>query len=177
VTCGDGTKQNLLLEEGIDKADAFLALSDVDEENAIVSMYAKGLGVPRVITLIRSLPYIDFFADVGLDSIVSPKSSTVDYILKFVRGLAGAADSEIESLHTMMDGKIEAVEFKVKENIDGLCGVPLSKIRRIKNSLIAVIMRQNKIIIPSGDDKIMVSDRVIILTTGTKLNNIKDILD
>ncbi len=176
VINGDGTRQELLLEEGLEKADAFLALSDVDDENAIVSMYAKKLGVPRIVTMIRSLPYIDFFKDVGIDSIVSPKSSTVDYILRFVRGMANAADSEIESLHTIMDGKIEALEFIIKESIDGFTDIPLAKIKRIKNSLIACIVREDNIIIPSGNDIIKTGDRVIVMVSGANLHNIKDIL-
>lgn len=176
VTHGDGTRQELLLEEGIENADAFLALSDTDEENAIVSMYAKKLGVKRIITMIRSLPYVDFFRDVGIDTIVSPKSSTVDYIVRFVRGMANAQDSEIESLHRMMDGGIEAVEFIIKESIDGVTDVPLSSIKRIKNSLIACIVREGNVIIPSGNDVISKGDRVIVLVTGS-IKNIKDILD
>lgn len=176
VTHGDGTSQELLLEEGLESADVFLALSDVDEENAIVSMYAKKIGVPKIITMIRSLPYIDFFKDVGLDCIVSPKSSTVDYILRFIRGMADAKDSEIESLHTMMNGKIEALEFIIKENIEGLTGIPIAEIKRIKNSLLACIVRDGSIIIPSGSDTINVGDRIIVLVTGS-IKNIKDILD
>ncbi len=177
VINGDGTRQELLLEEGIENADAFLALSETDEENALISMYAKKLGVPRIVTMIRSLPYVDFFKDVGIESIVSPKSSTVDYILSFVRSIAGVeAGSEIESLHTIMDGRIEALEFIIKEQIEGFTGVPLSKIKRIKNSLIACIVRNGNIIIPSGNDKIAVGDRVIVMATDANLHNIKDIL-
>ena len=176
VTRGDGTSQELLLEEGIESCDAFLALSSVDEENAIVSMYAKKLGVPQIITMIRSLPYVGFFRDVGLSSIVSPKSSTVDYILRFVRGMTNVEDSEIESLHTLLDGKIEALEFHIKEKIEGLTDTPLSQIKRIPNSLIACIARKNDIIIPSGNDVIKTGDRVIILVTGS-INSIKDVLD
>ena len=176
VIRGDATRQELLLEEGIDRTDAFLALSDVDEENAIVSMYAKNMGVPRIVTMIRSLSYVDFFKDVGLDSIVSPKSSTVDYILKFVRGMADAKDSEIESLHTVMDGKIEALEFIIKERIAGLTDIPLQDVKRIKNSLVACIVRDESIIIPTGSDEIYIGDKVIVLTAGTKLNSIKEIL-
>lgn len=176
VINGDGTRQDILLEEGIEHADAFLALSNVDEENAIVSMYAKKIGVPRIVTMIRSLPYIDFFKDVGIDSIVSPKTSTVDYVLRFVRGMTDAKDSGIESLHTMMDGKIEAVEFVIKESIEGLTDIPISQIQRIKNSLLACIVRGEQIIIPSGNDVIQTNDRIIILVTGS-IKNIKDILN
>ncbi len=175
VTHGDGTRQELLLEEGIDTADAFLALSDTDEENAIVSMYAKKMGVKTIITMIRSLPYVDFFRDVGIDSIVSPKSSTVDYILRFVRGMAEAGASEIESLHRVLDGKIEAFEFIINESIEGLTDRPLSKVKRTKSSLIAVIVRGDEIIIPSGNDVITKGDRLIVLVTGS-INNVKDIL-
>jgi hypothetical protein len=123
-----------------------------------------------------ALPYVDFFRDVGIDTIVSPKSSTVDYIVRFVRGMANAQDSEIESLHRMMDGGIEAVEFIIKENIEGVTDVPLSSIKRIKNSLIACIVRDGNVIIPSGSDVISKGDRVIVLVTGS-IKNIKDILD
>ena len=176
VTNGDGTKQELLLEEGIENADVFLALSDVDEENAIVSMYAKKIGVPKIITMIRSLPFINFFEDIGLDCIVSPKSSTVDYILRFIRGMADAKDFEIESLHTMLDGKIEALEFIIKEDIEGFTSIPIANIKRIRNSLLACIVRNDNIIIPSGSDTIEVGDRIIVLVTGS-IKNIKDILN
>ncbi|MBE6536415.1 MAG: Trk system potassium transporter TrkA [Ruminococcaceae bacterium] len=176
VTHGDGMRQDLLLEEGIENADAFLALSDTDEENAIVSMYAKKIGVKKIVTMIRSLPYVDFFKDVGINSIVSPKSATVDYILRMARGMANAADSEIESLHRMMDGKIEAVEFIIKESIEGLTDIPLMRLNKIKNSLIACIVREENVIIPSGSDVISKGDRVIVLVTGS-IKNIKDILD
>ena len=126
--------------------------------------------------MIRSLPYVDFFRDVGIDTIVSPKSSTVDYIVRFVRGMATVKDSEIESLHRMMDGGIEAAEFMINETIDGLTDIPLSSIKRIKNSLIACIVRGESVIIPSGNDVITKGDRVIVLVTGS-ITNIKDILD
>lgn len=175
VINGDGTRQELLLEEGIERADAFLALSDVDEENAIISMYAKTKGVPKVVTMIRSLPYIDFFKGVGIESIVSPKSSTVGYILKFVRSLVKNDDSDIESVHKLMDDKIEALEFTVKEHVDGVTNLALKDIKRKPGTLIACIVRYEKIIIPTGIDRILPGDRVIIVTSGSTINCIKDI--
>ena len=90
--------------------------------------------------------------------------------------MANAADSEIESLHRMMDGKIEAVEFIIKESIEGLTDIPLMRLNKIKNSLIACIVREENVIIPSGSDVISKGDRVIVLVTGS-IKNIKDILD
>ena len=174
VICGDGTNQELLIEEGIKNADAFLALSSVDEENAIVSMFAKTQEVPKVVTMISSLPYIDFFKGVGIESIVSPKSSTVGYILRFVRSLVASADSEIEALYRIMGGKIEALEFRVKESIDGVTDIPLRELKRKKDCIVCCIVRNNEVIIPTGTDMILKDDTVIV-TSGEKMNSIKDI--
>jgi trk system potassium uptake protein TrkA len=178
VVCDNGTKQELLLEEGIENADAFLALSDIDEENAIVSMFAKTKNVHKVVTLISAMPYIDFFKGVGLDSIVSPKSSTSSFILRYVRAKANSSRaSEIEALHHLMGGQAEALEFTVNEQIDGLTGVPLKKLRSRPGILVACIVRGDTVTIPSGDDCIEKDDTVIIVATGGQLQSIKDILE
>ena len=176
VICADGTNQELLLEEGLAKTDAFIALSDVDEENAVVSMYAKSQGKAKIVTMISSFAYIDLFKDLGLDSIVSPKFSTASYITKFVRGMSNVRGSEIESLHTMLEGNVEALEFLIKENIESLCGVPLKELKLRSGVLIACIVRKDKIIIPSGDDFIERGDTVIIITTESQIKGIKEIL-
>lgn len=178
VICDNGTKQELLLEEGIENADAFLALSDVDEENAIVSMYAKTQRVRKVVTMISAMPYIDFFKGVGLESIVSPKSSTTAFILRYVRGIANThEDSEIESLHKLMDGQAEALEFVIKEEIAGLTDVPLKSLRSRRGVLVACIMRGTEILFPTGDDMIKNGDTVIVVTTGGQMKSIKDIME
>ncbi len=176
VIHGDGTHQQLLLEEGIERADAFLALGDTDEENAISSMFAKTLGVPKTITMIRSLPYIGFFHDVGLDGIVSPKSASVEQILRFVRSISHTGASEIVSLYKLMDEEIEALEFAVKEPIANLTDIPLYDLKRKDNTLIACIVRGGEIIIPSGNDMIRVGDSVIIVTLVQNMISIKDII-
>ena len=178
VICDNGTKQELLLEEGLENADAFLALSEMDEENAIVSMYAKTQNVRKVVTMISSMPYIDFFKGVGLESIVSPKSSTTAFILRYVRGMANTReDAEIESLHRLMDGQAEALEFAIKEDITGLTGVPLKSLRSRRGILVACIARKDEILFPTGDDAIQSGDTVIVISTGGKIKSIKDILE
>lgn len=178
VLCDNGTKQELLLEEGIEKADAFLALSDVDEENAIVSMFAKTQGVNKVVTLISAMPYIDFFKGVGLESIVSPKSSTSAFILRYVRAMANSSHaSEIEALHRLLDGQAEALEFHIKEEINGLTEVPLKSLRSRPGVLVACIVRGEAIIIPSGDDMLKKGDTVIMTAMEGQLQSIKDILE
>ena len=176
VICDDGTKQDLLLEEGIEQTDAFVAVSDVDEENAIVSMYAKTKNVPKIATMIRSMSYADLFKNVGLENIVSPKLATAGHILRYVRSMANVRGSEIESLHTFMDGRVEALEFLVKDDIAGITDIPLKQLRPKAGVLIACIVRRDRVIIPSGDDEIRKGDTVIVVTTGGQLKGMRNIV-
>jgi trk system potassium uptake protein TrkA len=93
VVCDNGTKQDLLLEEGLESTDAFLALSDIDEENAIVSMYAKTKAKGKIVTKINAMSYIELFRGMGLESIVSPQSATAADIIRYVRSMANARDA------------------------------------------------------------------------------------
>ncbi len=177
VVCDDATKQEVLLEEGIERADAFLALSDVDEENAIVSLYAKTKNVPKIVTLISKISYIDFFKQAGLESIVSPKSSTAAPILRYVRALAHAEDSDIETLNKLMDGTVEALEFLVKEEVPGLTEVPLREVSLRRGVLVACIVHENEVVIPKGGDRILRGDTVVVITTSNqRMDRIGDIL-
>lgn len=177
VICEDGTKQSVLLEEGVANTDAFIALSGEDEENAIVSLYAKTLNQNKIITLINAMQYVELFKGVGLDSIVSPKYSTSNEILKYVRSLELTKDIQLESLHQLMDGRFEALEFMIKEPVEGVTGVPLKQLKIKKDILIATIVHKDKIVIPSGNDKIENGDTVILIAKGNnQIDNIKDIL-
>jgi trk system potassium uptake protein TrkA len=178
VICDNGTKQDLLREEGIENTDAFLALSSVDEENAIVSMYAKTVAKGKIVTNINAMSYIDLFKGVGLESIVSPQAATATDIIRYVRSMANAREaSEIESLHRFMENRVEALEFNVKRNIDGITDIPLKKLRPRAGVLIACIVRRDRVIIPSGDDEIRSGDAVIIVTTQGQLKGLGGILN
>ena len=178
VICNDFTKQSVLLENGLDKTDAFIALSDEDEENAIVSMYAKSLCKKdsRIITMIKSPTYADLFQNLGLDGIISPKTSTTNNILRYARAMSGAHGSKISSLHKLMDSKIEALEFAVNGEIDALTGVALRELKLRAGVLVAWIIHNDKIIIPSGSDMIQNGDSVIIVSTTEQIKDLEEIL-
>ncbi len=176
VVCNDSSKQEVLLEEGLEKTDAFLALSDEDEENAIISMYAKSCNANKIITKIKAMSYVELFKSVGLDSIVSPNTSTASQILRFVRSMASTGDSEIELLYRLMDDRVEALEFLIKEDIEDITDIPLKEIKLQKGILIACIAHDDKVIIPSGNDVIRKGDTVIIVTTTGQIKGIKEIL-
>ncbi len=175
VINGDGSNPDLLLQEGIEYTDAFLSLADIDEENAINSMFAASKNVHKVITNINKMSYIDFYRKAGIESIVSPKYSTTSYILKFVKAMESSSDSQIEKLYKIMDGKAEALEFIIKEDSE-VTDVPLFKLQLKKNIIIACIVRGENVITPSGGDVIKKGDTVIVVTTDERINDIKDIL-
>ena len=176
VICGDGTKQELLLEEGIEKVDAFLALSADDEKNAIISLFAKAHGTKKTVTLISSLSYDVFFKSIGLESVVSQKNATAAEVIRYLRSTASRDDTEIESLHRLMNERVEAIEFRIKGEIDGITGVPLKEMRRRAGVLIAAIVRDEDFLLPTGQDRIRPNDSLIVVAQGGVINRIKDIL-
>ncbi len=174
---GDGLQQELLLEEGLRSLDAFVALTGMDEENILISIFASNQNVPKVISKVNRDEMVKMAEKLGLDSIVSTKSITSDIILRYTRALENSLDSSsIETLYRIMDGKVEALEFKIKED-SKLMGVPIKEMKIKSGILIAGITRANrKTIIPSGDDCIMQGDRVIILSARSRIAQLSDIL-
>ncbi len=176
VICGDGTDQDLLLEEGLLSADAFVTLMGIDEENIVISLFAKDTTDAKVVTKISRDNYLSLAAEIGLESVISPKSLTTGNVLSYVRSLANAAGSDIESLYHLVGNQVEAVEFRVKERIGGLVGVPLREVHLRKNILICALIRKREIIIPDGDATIELGDSVVVVSEEHHFSKLKDIL-
>ena len=172
---GDGAKQELLLEEGIRTLDAFVALTGMDEENMIISMFASMQKVPKVISKINREEMTAMAGKLGLDCIITPKDITLNIIVRCARALQNSMGSNVETLYKIMDGRAEALEFNVREDF-AAAGVSLKEMQLKPNILIAGIMRGRKTVIPSGDDSIHIGDRVIVLASGQRLNDLSDIL-
>ncbi|MBQ6679703.1 MAG: Trk system potassium transporter TrkA [Lachnospiraceae bacterium] len=176
VINGDGSDQQLLIEEGIEKADAFVALTGIDEENIIMSMFAAKRSVPRRITKINRLDPTVVSEEMNVGSVVSTRMYTSDYVLRFVRGLERTRGVDIEALYTVANGKAEAAEFLVKENNPAYVGIPFAQLKLRKNVLVAAIFRGNEIIRPAGADYMQLNDRVVIITTDRGLHGLEDVL-
>lgn len=172
---GDGADQDLLLEEGIAETDAFVALTGIDEENIILSMYAASQKTGKVISKVNRSSLIPLVQGTGLESIISPKEITANRIISFVRALQNSLGSNVETLYKVVGGRVEALEFRAKEN-SPLIGIPLKDLRFRPNLLIAGIARGRSTIFPGGDDAIRADDRVIVVTTNTQLRDLSDIL-
>lgn len=172
----DGTETRNLLEEGIEYAESFVAMTNIDEENILLSLFAKSKMRGKVVTKINRIAYDEVIANLDLDTIVHPKDITAEYIVRFVRAKKNSLGSNIETMHMILDGKAEALEFRIKENSPVL-GVPIEGLRLKSNILIACINRGGNIITPRGKDVIMPNDTVIVVTTRTGFKDISDILD
>lgn len=173
---GDGTDNQILEEEGIHEVDAFVSLTGIDEENIIMSMYADSKGVSKVITKISQSTFKDMIDTFNLDTVISPKELTATRILQYVKAMNNSYGSQLNSLYRIVNDKVEVLEFSVSAT-GRVVNQPLRYLKFKKGMLIACIVRNGKIIIPGGDDKIMVGDNIIIVTSSLKITDIEDILE
>ena len=167
VICADGASEGVLKEEGIDRVQAVGVLSNRDEENLILSMYAGTMGVPQILTMTDKAELSGLITSQNV-RLISPKQLCADLIVRNVRALQNTTGSSVVTLHHMAGGRVDALEF----NVTGSCrnvGKTLMEMRLKPNILIACINRQGKIIIPGGADTIETGDTVIAITASNRV--------
>ncbi len=172
---GDGTERNLLQEEGLPKIHSFVSWTSMDEENIMLSLYAKSISGAKTITKVHRLDYDKIIDSLDLGSVLYPKNITAEYILQYVRAMQNSIGSNVETLYRLIEGKVEALEFRVNEE-SRLVGVPLKELQLKENLLIACINRKGIVITPGGQDSIQLGDIVVVVTTNQGFNDLKDIL-
>lgn len=173
---GDAADQSLLFEEGIKSADAFIALTGMDEENIIMSLFAKTQGVEKIIAKVNEETRAQMVEGLGIDSTVSAKSAAADAILNYVKARMNSySNANIETMYRLLNGRIEAQEYIIKQKCN-FTDIPLKDLPTKQNNLIACIGRRRKIIIPNGDDHLEVGDSVIVVTKEHTIKDFKDIL-
>lgn len=178
VIHGDAADQKVLLEEGIRQTEAFAALTGFDEENIMLSLYAASQSETnaKLITKVNKIAFEGVIDSMNLGSVIYPKLLTADTIVQYVRAMQNSMGSNVETLYKLVANKVEALEFRVGKDAP-MIGIPLEKLSLKKNLLVACINREGQIIIPRGKDVIEEHDTVIIVTTITGLNDLKDILE
>lgn len=174
IICGDATDQELLEAEDLANSDAFVSLTNRDEYNLIIGLYAMQQGVSKVIAKSNRQNYIGIARSAGLDSVISPKLITANHILQVVRGMQNSKGSIMTSLYKIAGGDAEAMEFVVNKTTCNL-NIPLKELNLKRNVLIAVIIHNNKIIIPEGSSVIQEGDTVIIVSRDSGILDINDI--
>ena len=175
VIRGNAGDRETLLEEGLAGMDAFVALTNLDEENILLSLFAKSEGRGKIITKINRFDFDNVVRHLDLDSIIYPKNIASDMIVRYVRAMKNTIGSNVETLYNVIKGKVEAAEFIVKEH-SPITGVPLSQLGCKDNVLIAAVLRGGKAIIPRGHDEICPGDRVVIVSEMMALHDISDVL-
>ena len=173
VICGDGTDHELLIEEGIEASDACIAVTNVDEENIIVSMYATGLKIKKVIAKIKRNSFLTMVNDLGIASIVSPKDIVASKIISYIRALSNKRGSNVLTLYKLVNNQVEALEFDAKKK-EKFYNKPLKDLNIKENCLIACIIRDGNVLIPSGNDFIQLNDRVLVVTTHQQFDDLMD---
>ncbi len=176
VVHGDGSDREILNEEGIDNVDAFVALTGMDEQNILISSYASSKDTPKVIAKINREELVPFAENLGLDTFISPKKLVSDVVVKYARALENSQDSSMETLYKVMDDRVEVLEFLVKEKRD-FTGVTFKELSLKPNILVAGIVRDRKIIIPSGEDMMLQGDKVIVFAANQRINDLSDIIN
>lgn len=172
---GDGTDRELLTEEGLSRTESVVTLTNVDEENVILALYAKENSKAKLVTKINQIDFRGMLSRLDIGSTIYPKYITADYILQYVRALQNSIGSNVERLYHILGNKAEALEFVVRED-SAVTNKPLMELSLKKNLLIGSINHGGEIRIPRGQDVIRVGDTVIVVTSQKGLNDIRDIL-
>lgn len=177
VVCGDGTSREVLDEEDLDNMDALVACTGIDEVNAILASYAQNHVHTKVVTKINHIDENDVIDVLNLDSVVNPKNLTAQRIIQFVRATKNSMDSNVESLYRFYRGRVEVLEFSIREKAStSIVGRLLQDMPIRDDTLVGAIIRNKRLIIPGGQDQILVGDRVVIVTTHIGMDDITDIL-
>ncbi len=174
VLLGDGTDHEVLDEEGIDKCNAVVTLTGMDEENVIVSLYATRKKVSKVITKVDRPTIGQMVNHLGLDSVISPRTVIASSIVRFVREVQAEGKTSINQLYKIHE-KVEALEFTVTQSFPHK-GVALKDLNIKKNYLVNGIVRDREFIIPKGDTTFMEGDEVLIVTTEKNVSRLEDII-
>jgi trk system potassium uptake protein TrkA len=173
VINADGTDQELLDSENVGECGALICLTNRDEENIILSLYARSHMEGKVVTKIKRLDYDDIIEKLDLDTVIYPKNLVATSIARYVRATKNTLGSNMESLHSIIQGEVEAAEFVVRET-SAVVGVPLAELRLRKEIIIAAIIRGKQLIFPNGQDTIEIGDSVIVVSKEKALKDITD---
>ncbi len=173
---GDASDQNILLESGLEHTEAFVALTNLDEENILLSLFAKSASHCKLVTKINRIEFDNVINQLDLDSTIYPKNVTSDNIVRYVRAMRSSIGSNMETLYNIIKGKAEAAEFIIKER-SAVLDTPLMELKLKPNVLIAAILRDKKVMIPRGHDTLQINDAVIIVSSRLALHDITDIIN
>ena len=175
IVCGDCTNKQLLTEEGLERADAFVCLTDQDEVNIMLALYCSDISDAKAVCKVSRINFEEVVDKLNIGSVIYPKNITAENIVRYVRAMVNAKGNNVETLYRLADGKVEAMEFVVQEG-SPIIGKPLMELPLKKGLLVCSILRNGKNIIPTGHDTIEAGDTIVIITTSLGIRDLSDIL-
>jgi len=171
----DGSNEEVLKEENFQNYDSCISITGIDEINMFISIYAKKIGIKKIITKLNKLSFVDILGENSFQSIITPKKIIADNIVRVVRSIANKKKTLIENFYRLENNAVEAIEILVNSD-SKINNIPLKDLKIKKNLLIAYIVRNNVAIFPKGTDVINEGDRVIIITTESFFDDINNII-
>ena len=175
VINADAADQEVLMQEKIDRAGAFVALTNMDEENILLSLFARTVNSGKIVTKINRIDFDHVIGRLDLDTVIYPKNITAEIIVRYVRAMKNTIGSNVETLYQIIKGKVEAAEFAVREG-SPVIGIPLMDLKFREGVLVAAIVRNRRVILPRGNDRIEDGDSVVIVSDHLGLHDITDTL-
>lgn len=175
IICGDAGNKDVLLEEGIQRAQSVVCLTRMDETNAFLALFAKGCNPKaKVVSKINRDDFEGIVKSLDIDTVVCPKDITADTIVGYVRARNNTMGSNVETIYKIIGNNAEALEFKIKSD-SAVIGKPLMELKLKDNLLVGCISRGGRTIIANGQTSFAPGDSVIVITTITGLHDFKDI--
>lgn len=171
------TDQKVLMSEGLEDAEALIALTKYDEDNMILSAYAKSIGVKKVITRISKIQYDLIINNLGLETVISPMEVFASAVIRYVRNYQNkeSNNSEVLNYYRLISDRVEAYEFAITKPTKYL-DVPLKELKIRDNMMLASITRDGEVILPGGDDVIKLNDRIVIISNGKTIQSPDELL-
>ncbi len=169
VLHGDGTNQELLMEENIQETDCFIAVTDDEEANILGALLAKRLGAKKSIALINRVEYMPLVSTVGIDGVINPRHAAVSKILNYIR------KGKIVSAAPLHDERVEAYEVVALETAD-ITNQPIKDVPFPPGTIVGAILRGDDMVIPDGESIIRPGDHVIIFTFRSTIPKLERML-
>ena len=161
--------EEFLRSEGISEVDAFLAMTDSDEHNALTALLAKTMGARRVAALTSKMEYHRLISAIGVDIVLNPRLAGASRILQYIR------KGKVISVSALPGESVEAIEFEAMDT-SKLVGRPLRQIRFPEGAILGAVERQREFFIPHGETIIQPGDRVIVFVTREAIKKVEKLL-
>ncbi len=171
VINGNISDQDVFEEENIAYTDAIITTTQSEELNILAGVYAKSKGVKRAVALIDKLNYTTLATNLGIDSCISAKLSSVDAILKFIR------KGNIKNVYTIFEGQAEAIEFIVGGSNQNILGKKIMDLKLPAGCLIITVQRHRKTIIPTGSFVIEEGDSLITFVAHNEISKLEELFN